>query len=284
MRYKFIYLQILIICFVFCNCRQNPEIPVTESIEIFLPAWPPEDDLSQNYPSLARWQIQFTGVEEQKVFYTNEKSLIINAKKNRPFCITAQPITLLSNNCECAYFKPAGYLYTNSEAPYITWKEGYLSFIMHKLICESLKNGIPPVEIEYLISSFNWKKAEETIEKKDSLLSYNPWLIPSAPIIESILSQSFKSAMLNQSACIALKTQTLQEIGSPSPDKRELPQLLSSYIPENSSLLQKNQFTVMKNSPIIIGDGRKYGLFITCKSVKNISIEFIYLPIYIEDI
>ena len=58
----------------------------------------------------------------------------------------------------------------------------------------------------------------------------------------------------------------------------------STFIPENQFFAQKNQFTVLKNTPLLIGDGQKYGIFITYKTSKNISLEFIFLPIYIEDI
>ena len=162
----------------------------------------------------------------------------------------------------------------------VTWEQGYLASIMQRLIYESVDECLPPVEIEYLVNTFNWKKAQQTIQKKidTSELFYNPWLVPQTQILEGITSHSFKASLLNATGSVALKLSDL-----PVPTTNNIP-FLSSFIPENQTLHQKNQFTVIKNSPIIISDGNNHALFITYKSAKNISLEFIFLPIYIEDI
>ena len=60
--------------------------------------------------------------------------------------------------------------------------------------------------------------------------------------------------------------------------------ILSSFIPENHFISSTNQITVKKNTPYLISTVKKYGIIVTFKSSKNISLAFIYLPIYIEDI
>ena len=249
---------------------------------ISLPVWPPEDSFSSSYPPLSRWHIEIIGGEIRESFYTNKEKITVKVKKNRPFCLLAEPITLLQDGNECSYFKPAGFIYpaayrqTESASNRATWEQGFPAHLIKTLFNEGLAENLSPVEIEYLVSTFNWKKAIETIDKKlnsENQLSYNPWLLSTAPLLEGIISQSFRTSLLNISACAAVKQSDLPE-GI----------FLSSFIPENLSLSQKNQFTVPKNTPFLIGDGQKYGILITYKTAKNISLAFIYLPIYIEDI
>ena len=273
---------------VLWGCMLEEEAAPEDSIELCLPQWPPAAPADTTaptppYPALSRWHIRVTGAEAQYSFYTTASAVPLSTKKNRPLCVTAQPVTFLENGRECAYFKPAGYMYPFTQK--ISWEQGYLASLMQKLFCQGQEECLSPVELEYLISTFNWKKAQETIEKKlavctessetstSSQLFYDPWLIPETPILEGITARAFKASFLNNTGCAALPLSALPA-----------PAYFSSFIPENFSLSQKNQFTVLKNSPIIIGDGTKYGYFVTYKTAKNISLEFIYLPIYIEDI
>lgn len=255
-----------------CGCRLFTDSPAEESLTITLPVWPPEDSLSSSYPSLSRWHIIIATGEEEQSFYTTDSQVSFSSRKNRPFCLLAWPLTLLDNGKECSYFMPAGYLYTQ-DSEEADWKQGFLAYIMKRLFSEGLSQALSPVEVEYLISTFNWKKAQDAIDNKISQsdkLFYNPWLLSKAKLLEGISSQAFKASLLNLSGSTALE--------APAPN------LLSSFIPENSFLTGKNQFTILKNTPLLVGDGHKYGILITYKSTKNISLEFIYLPIYIEDI
>ncbi len=278
--------NLLILCLLTLNltllgsCSLSSAAAAEESICISLPVWPPQDSLKEDYPQLSRWHIVVSSAKEEVSFYTCESTVVIQTKKNRPFCLLAQPVTLLFDNNECAYFKPAGFLYPAenklTSAACATWEQGFLANIMKTLFSEGRAEALSPVEIEYLVSIFNWKKAEESIEKKISQsdkLFYNPWLLNPGPLLEGISSQSFKSTLLNATSCTGLEAANLPEIS-----------YLSSFIPENNFFATKNQFTIQKNSPLLLGDGKKMGIFITFKSSKNISLEFIYLPIYIEDI
>lgn len=264
-------------------CVLNSDSPAEEEICLSLPCWPPEDAFSSSYPALSRWKICIAGAEEDRSFYTSEKSLSLSVKKNRPVCLSAQPITLLADGSETTFFKPAGFLYpfdfNRSQAEnHITWEEGLLADLMKTIFCEGLAESFSPADIEYLVSTFNWKKARESIDKKISeseKVFYNPWLLSKANLLEGISGLSFKTSMLNLSGAIGLNTSVLPSTSTC---------FLSTFIPENQFLSQKNQFTLVKNSPLLIGDGQKYGIFITYKTSKNISLEFIYLPIYIEDI
>lgn len=287
MRNLFYYPILIVFCLIFCACSINADFPAEETLVLTLPQWPPQDPLKEKYPPLSRWKIHITCAEYQKSFYTKESEIKIQTKKNRPLCLTATPITYLYNQNECSYFKPAGYLYpadSSGHSPTASWEQGFLAQIMEQLFTEGQKNGLTSLETEYLISTFNWKKAMDTIETKihsdsENQLFYNPWLISKRALLDGIALHTFKASVFNTSATTAIECNylfsTLEMEGFP---------LLSSFIPENQKLEEKKQFTVLKNDFILIGDANKYGFFINVKSSKNISLEFIYLPIYIEDI
>ena len=271
----------MILGIAICACSFEENVP-EEDVEITLPDWPPKDSFSQKYPPLSRWLIKVTGAESEYFFYTIDSTVTVRTKKNRPFSLTAQPLTLLAAGTESSYFLPAGYIYPTPKDNSAAWSQGFLATLMQKLINQGISECLPPVEIEYIISTFNWQKAQDTIDKKidtEAKLFYNPWLLSQSSILQGISSQTFKSTMLNATGCAAF-------IPSQQPDIPEsmANSLLSSFIPENKQLIQKKQFTLLKNSPILIGDGRESGLFINYKSSKNILLEFIFLPIYIEEI
>ena len=266
-------------------CTQNPETPALEELIISLPHWPPEDSQKEAYPLLSRWQITVTCADYQKSFFSTEEEIIICVKKNRPLSVTAKPITLLASGEECSYFMPAGFIYPaniHTESNAASWEAGFLAQIMNLLFIEGNNEGLSSLDIEYLVSCFNWKKVQETIDKKikeENQFFYNPWLLSQAPVLEGIANHSFKSSLLNLTGASTLEIQPLLEASSSTNYHP-----LSSFIPENNQLGEKKVFTVTKNTPILISDAKEYGLFINYKSSKNISLEFIILPIYIEDI
>ena len=280
MRNLFFYCSFLLCCCLLFSCQQsqNSSTGFEEGLEISLPAWPPENATLEEYPPLSRWKLTITSAGSQTVQFTESSTISISVKKNRPLCITAAPLTLLQNGKECSYFKPAGYIYP-CEHSNAGWEQGFLASTMEKLFMEGITEGYSPVEIEYLISTFNWKKAQDSIDKKissETKAFYNPWLLSQSAIIEGITSQNFKSTLLNPTGFVTLECTALN-LNSGTV-------LLSSFIPENNINITGKQFTVIKNTPILIADAKKYGLFITYKSSKNISLEYIYLPIYIEDV
>ncbi len=282
-----IFLSLLIFCLTASGCQLNENCSSEGELEITLPAWPPEQEgLTQSYPPLSRWKIIISSAGNQSVFYTKEKTITMKIRKNHPACLTATPITLLEKGGECCFFKPAGYIYPDTgssgtgsspDIPRATWEEGFLADTMQRLFQEGERQGLPPIDIEYLISTFNWKKSRETIEKKlqaENQTFYNPWLLSQTAIINGICSRSFKTNLFNTSGTA---TVNFTDLGLSQT-------IFSSFIPENQSIIQKKQFTVLKNTPILVSDTKKYGFFIIYKSSKNISLEYIFMPIYIGDI
>ena len=273
---------------VFSGCSLETS-SARETLEISLPQWPPQDDLKESYPPLSRWLIQISCADRQEKYFTEEKTIIVQTNKNHPFCITATPITLLQNGSECSYFNPAGFIYPTGCEKTISadisadWNQGFLAHTMQRLFKSGLEGTCPPQDLEYLISTFNWNKTQKTINEKISSSSehfYNPWLLSQTKIIEGIVSQNFKSSLLNLTGTTTLDTNLIL---SRTVSSETSYNLFSSFIPENNSIIQKKQFTLLKNTPILIADAKKYGLFINYKSLKNISVELIYLPIYIGD-
>lgn len=128
------------------------------------------------------------------------------------------------------------------------------------------------------ISHFNWKKAQENIEKKISTedSTYNPWLIDSQRLLENLCYGNFKATYLNITGCADIPLKQL----FPNEELK----IMSPFIPENSKLKSAQQISIKKESPTLLSDGKNLGAIITVSSSKKVSKEIIYLPIYIEEI
>ncbi len=275
---KILFLVSLTLVFFFTGCNFSTIANSSESIVITLPEWPPEDFLSASYPALSRWKISVTSADSHYHFYTKENQLYLTVKRNRPLCILAQPVTQMADNKECAFFKPAGLIYPWNSGNYkASWEQGFLSDVMTKLFIDSKENCIAPEETEYLAASFNWKKAQKIIEDKikeeNSSVFYNPWLINYEAFLQNLSVSQFKQSLLNITGTVSLTLPTAPEST-----------VFSSFIPENAKKQPDNRFSVRKNQPALFYYGNDRGVLILYKSEKNISLEPVYMPIYIEEI
>ena len=296
---KIYFLHLIIICVArmclltfmavgITACDIAPELSREETIRIELPEWPPQDSFSQSYPELSRWKIVITKAATQTCFYSDKSFVEVSVEKNEPFSLLAYPITCLENNTECSYFKPAGFLYPwiLPDSPNATWEQGFLADCMAKFFRDAQESCNSPQESAWKIRTFNWKKAQEVIDAKISETSadkpfYNPWFINYSALLENLAASEFKQSLLNTTGCYSISTDYIKAATETSSQKSPI---LSSFIPENDFISSTNQITVKKNTPYLISTVKKYGIIVTFKSSKNISLAFIYLPIYIEDI
>lgn len=261
------------------------QAPETETIQITLPQWPPEDSLKHLYPELKCWKITIGTPEEITVFYTTDSTVYYNFKINQPACITAAPITLMENGNSCNYFKPAGFLYpyapvTKSQAT-ADWNQGFLAHTMIKILESKKETGVSEQRMEVFLSTFNWKKAQETIENKigkteGGRACYNPWLIDSTRLLENLCYGNFKATYLNLTGCYEFSRDAILQ-------ENQLI-LLSSFVSENQNFNDTGKIYLKKDSVNFLCDGKQFGVIIHCKSAKNISREFVYLPIYSEEL
>ena len=287
--FKLILISPIFLC-LFLSCQQAFS-HTEETITLELPDWPPETEdasLSQNYPELSRWKIQINTCSEIKTFWLTPQDKVISftISKNQPASLTALPITFLADGNESAYFYPAGFVYpssfdskTNSR---IRWEEGYLADLIHKIIAGKTETGVSTSRLQKFMFSFNWKKAQETIDSRiesslsDSLTAcYNPWQIDTANLLDNLCYGSFKVSLLNITSAFTYNLDTLFPLQDLTP--------LSAFIPENQKLSEKGLIVVKKACPTLIGDGKEKGLVFVCNSAKNLSREYIYMPIYCED-
>lgn len=277
---------------IFISGCSNNHVFDEEEIVISLPSWPPENASLSDYPQLSRWKITVASADQNDCFYVYPSSydktqdkpqtepLHFTVKKNQPFCITAKPITLIEESKESAYFYAAGYLYpfhVDSNGFLLeeaTWEQGFLADTMCKIIFSKKETGISNERLNKFLKSFNWKKAEESIESK--IPELNPWLIDSTRLLENLCYGNFKSSYLNVTGTFTYNLSTIfpnEEI-----------KYLSPFIPENEILCSNPQIKLKKNVPTLLSDGKTKAAIICCTSAKKMSLEFIYMPIYIEDI
>ena len=266
---------------LFSACQLSAAASREEEIRVELPQWPPADAFSENYPALSRWKIVITKAASVTTCYTTDTSIEISVGKNEPVSVLAYPITLLEDSEECSYFKPAGFFYPWSAevSNALSWEQGFLADAMAKFFCNAIESCNSPQDSSWAVRTFNWSKAQEVIDKKlaePQELFYNPWFINYATFLDNLAASQFRQSLLNTSSCYAFSVESY------SSDQQS--PLLSSFIPENRFLNENRQITVKKGLPHLISTVKKYGILVTFNSSKNISLEFIYLPIYIEDI
>jgi len=282
--------QIILLCgLLFLTGCQQTLFTNEETLEIQLPVWPPEDDYKNQYPELSRWLLKTGNCSTSSLSYLapTTTSITLTVEKNQPFCGTLQPITKNYSvpDTEAAYFHPAGFIYpfpqTKNKVTSFTWSKGFLANTMLTIIKSRNETGITAEHINTFLGTFNWNKAQESIDKKiessvQAQVFYNPWLIDSATFLENLCYGNFKTTLLTPSGCY---TYTLESL---FPEKDLTP--ISPFIPENTYLKEKAQISIKKNTPTLLSDGKYFGAIITSSSSKKVSKEYIYLPIYIEDI
>lgn len=279
--------QFILLCglLFLTGCSQPFFVEQEESITLELPQWPPQDDYHDLYPELSRWLVKTTSAGSKSSFYVlpTTATLTITVEKNAPFCATFHPLTITAAPChkaEVSYFHPAGLIYPYNKN--ITWSQGYLATCMETIFASKENTGTASSHINDFLSQFNWKKAQETIDKKiyttgsQDTIFYNPWLLDTSRFLENLCYNNFKTSFLNISGCYTYNLDFLFP-------NHEM-EILSSFIPENSYLRTRSQISIKKDTPTLLSDGKIYAAIIKAQSAKKVSKEIIYLPIYITDI
>ena len=252
-----------------------------EEVTFELPLWP------DYLPQLQLWRVELLQAEDPPLSDQSQSSLTtlspqaknvsFKVQKNRPAALLIYPQT------GTQFFKPAGTIYPYSKD--LTWSGGYAVQLYKRILTSARQSGQTPQFIMDYISSFNWEKLLQTLEEKEAesfnpeeeTCFYNPWLLDSQELLDGIAYRNFSATKLKLSDTIKIPLDF---------------EVFSSYVPENAFIkeasLQKNQpcVSVKTKEPalFLLDPGVKYGLLISASSAKNISLEFISLPIYIEEI
>ena len=258
-----------------------------EKLEIIMPDWP------QSLPELDSWYVKIVPADSSGEFeYTfpaDQKTFVQKVKKNQPLSICAYPLTKKIQNhgtgifyfkcagmiypCECTEIKP-GFVQTT-----LTWSGGYASWIMDTLITGAKNTGYSKDSIKEYVLQYNWnrllkslqQKEEEAIEEQQTF--YNPWLLDSQQVLEGISYQNFTATKLNSSGVFSVNL--------------DFP-VFSPYVPENQNKNGTACVSIRKNivNLFVLADEkeRNYGILISGVSEKNISLDFVSMPINIEGI
>ncbi len=244
-----------------------------ETITLELPQWP------EYLPELCGWKLELCNSEGTKLLYTESSK--IKVSRNSPLCITAQPLIYDSQNRQSNFFKCAGALYpymlsdsSKGRKLKLTWSGGYAATLMKSLIISSGQTeytGEYSEYIEEMLLEFNWNRLLEILKSKQD---ENPWLLNSQQILEGIANHNFSANKLKMPGTLSVAL--------------DFP-VFSSYVPENKAIFEaenQNQFyvTIKKEQPqlyALADDNFSHGVLIYGTSIKNISLEFISLPIYI---
>lgn len=262
-----------------------PEISDSEKVSIYFAQWPPEvykSEYENNsiYPDLSRWLVEIISAEGISRSYVAEKSFEIEMNKNVPVAVYATPITLNSQGKESKFFKPCGGIYPydyDDGLMQLSWTGGYTAHIFKNLYESKKETGVTSEHMMTFLTKFNWKKFQAALSEKSAKTpGYNPWLIDTYALLENISYGSFKQNLLDTKNLAALAFSTLGLNYDNS--------MLSSYVPENKYMRESGKINVIKTSPTLLSYKKDYALIILYTSAKNISLECVFMPIFVEEI
>ena len=262
--------------FLLLSCKHSESFREKDDVRFILPKWPPEYGDESLYPELTGWLITTNDVRNQLV-KPDVKEIEFSVRKNSPFYVMAQPVTQSSLG-ECTFFHCAGglYPYCYEGSVNLTWEQGFSAYIMDSMLFT--ENSLYAKEMrEDYIASFNWKKFSETIQAKTENAAagsppkafYNPWQANISAVKQGIAYRNFSAGLLNQVNCFSA---TLENNKA-----------LSSYIPENQIIHNYSQFSLKKNEENYFSVNNQYQMIIRGSSAKNLSTEYVFLPIIIKE-
>lgn len=262
--------------FLLLSCKHSESFREKDDVRFILPKWPPEYGDESLYPELTGWLITTKEVRNQLV-NPNVQEINFSVRKNSPFYVMAQPVTQSSLG-ECTFFHCAGglYPYCYEGSVNLTWEQGFSACIMDSMLFT--ENSLYAKEMrEDYIASFNWKKFSETIQAKTENAAtgnppkafYNPWQANISAVKQGIAYRNFSAGLLNQVNCFSA---TLENNKA-----------LSSYIPENQIIHNYSQFSLKKNEENYFSVNNQYQMIIRGSSAKNLSTEYVFLPIIIKE-
>ena len=280
--------------FSFISCQNNSSFSESsfskENVSFILPAWPPAYGEQSLYPELTGWLITTNEVRNQPV-EASIQEIELTVNKNKPFYVIAQPVTKSTQGQNC-FFHCAGGIYPYSYersgktgTVNIIWEQGFSAYLMDSMFLVAAnfyaQNESQKSACETYITSFNWKKLVTTIQSKTTIdpnveaqeVFYNPWHTDLSAIKQGIAYKDFSATLLNQKNCFSV---VLQDYGTNE-------SVLSPYIPENEMIHNFSQFSLKKNEENYFSVNNQYQMIIRGSSAKNLSIEYIFLPIIIEE-
>lgn len=216
------YLLFLIFLVSFYGCKMNLHEELIEFDFLKLNSY---DFLNEHNIQFLYWKVNVKSKSYEKNYFTSKNKICVKVQKNVPTAICVQPIFLI-NEKESDFFKPCGMIYPfNFE---LKWEYGFLSELFNKIQKED---------------NFNWKKIQQVIDEKLNEKNlekefYNPWILNETKIIENIENHKFSKTLLNNSYCYKIPLENLKNI-------QTIP--ISSFIPENKLIHQKNEIFVLKD-------------------------------------
>lgn len=303
MEKRLFYLFTLCSFFIFSSCNNSAFLDVVknlheETVTFVLPEWPPDFGNAALYPEIKNWKIVAKNHSVEQID-NNVRSVDFTVEKNKPFYVIALPCTKIDENYGTTFFYGAGGVYPYSvisengnRIVAVTWEQGFSASIMDK-IYTSACSAYSFEECDSYLVKFNWKKLIDSVQNKidDSfeafseskntneeirkLVFYNPWKLESQDLIKGITENAFSATLLNQKNCFSVIGTTENHLGN---------EFLSRFIPENQIINDYSSFSLKKNEENSFSVYNLYQTIIRGSSAKNLSIEYIFLPIDKEEL
>lgn len=272
-------LALIFLTRLFLGCKSE-FFSSSENVTFCLPVLPCQ--------TVQYWEIKTCNGFVTQSFTTTASSFTLELKKNQPFSIQAYPITQLQNMNLVSFYKPAGTVYPfdfdpTSKSQSLTWEGGYAANIFNIIASSCQVQGYSQSEAQSFLSRFNWTKlmklleqqtlqSFEDIQKSPSARFYNPWLLDSTKILENLSAHTFSSTCLDNVNLFTVSSQNIAE------------SIQSSYVPQNYVINTAGYITLKKNTPQLLLEDNFIGIYVSGTTAKNLSLQWIYMPIIKEEL
>lgn len=214
------------LCFVVAGigCKnaatENGEVAEKQDFplaEFELPAWPPQNDSREIYPSLVRWEVTFFDGEKvhTREVLPSETQISLSEIEGVITGVVAQPITRHGDE-ELAFFLSAGCIYPYERK--ITWTDGWVASVANSVARQVVYGEVIEVEdddddgdggsteialgtgdAKAVLSQFDWQKYAATVRAKTveddfgKKIMYEPWINDFARFASYIKNSSSKA-------------------------------------------------------------------------------------------
>lgn len=271
-------------------------------MEFYLPEWPPAFGNKDLYPDVVKWIVRLEGKNKNEICEIDGKfgcinpCLTLNLQKNEILSVTATPVTEFGENL-VEFFKCAGSIYpinnevttTYSVKNQLLWENGFAAYIMQRFVLSGRENGYSEEQIEEFLKEFNWKKFQQVLNKKtedsfvlfseleseevtttSNVIFYNPWLCDLEKVLDQIAFGNFTATAVNMKSVFSAQS-------------TEFKDFMSSYVPENEIISNYGCLCLKSKERNLFSVYNSYGVLFEGTSAKKLSIEPVFLPIYIEE-
>lgn len=233
------------IFFTVLSCSSPVSIQETDNVTVHIP-----DYDTKILPILLSYKIVITNEDETRIFYENadSKTFTITLPKEKLTSILIYPVTKPEFFLPAACIYPVDfYSYKDKTEASSLWSSGPAAILLSEMLSSNNETEIIAAK------SFNWKKLEETLSKKDSDVfeNFDSLKTKKCTTANCLKKDILKTKIIYQDAKISVSYTDTKSVLSQNIKSEEITdetKIYSDYIPLNYFYKEKGWITLQKNS------------------------------------